>query len=151
MSNLYKEKNMSKKLRSFYVLLLCGLFFFQAQQGLSQPPGSDGAFKKPSNNIAVASVGGTVNSEISNIAGRAPYYLIFDENDVLLKSTENPSRHGRRDSSSGVIALLLEESCTKVIAGAFGNKMLGQLKERNIEYYERTGIVQDAVQAFIKK
>jgi len=50
-----------------------------------------------------------------------------------------------------VVNLLLKESCKTVIAGKFGDKMLYQLKESKIEYYEREGIARKVIQELIKK
>ena len=118
------------------MLLFLGSMFFQVQPSLSVT----------SNNIAIAAVGDNVNSEISMIAGKAPYYLIFDEKGILLKSIKNLGQSSRRDSSSIVVNLLLKESCKTVIAGKFGEKLKSQLKANNIEYYEREGIVKTVIQ-----
>ena len=67
--------------------------FFQVQLSPSVASDSDKDSPKLSNKIAVAAVGDNLNSEISKIAGRAPYYLIFDENGVILKSIKNPGQN----------------------------------------------------------
>jgi predicted Fe-Mo cluster-binding NifX family protein len=138
----WKEKylkwgeNMKIKINTFCLLLFFGAMFFQAQPSLSVT----------SNNIAIAAVRDNVNSEISMIAGKALYYLIFDENGVLLKPIKNPGQNSSRNSSSIVVDLLLKESCKTVIAGKFGEKLKHQLKANNIEYYEREGIVKTVIQ-----
>lgn len=127
---------MKIKINTLCLLLFFGAIFFQAQPSLSVT----------SNNIAIAAVGDNVNSEISMIAGKAPYYLIFDGNGVLLKSIKNPGQNSSRNSSSIVIDLLLKESCKTVIAGKFGEKLKKRLKANNIVYYEREGIVKTVIQ-----
>jgi predicted Fe-Mo cluster-binding NifX family protein len=131
-------------------LLFFAVAAFQIPHSLSTASSSDPESTTSSNRIAVAAVGDGVTSEISPIAGKAPYYLIFDEKGVFVKSVKNPGQSTGRDSSSGVINLLLKESCKTVIAGTFGGKMRNRLEANHIQYYEREGIVEKTVKAFVK-
>jgi predicted Fe-Mo cluster-binding NifX family protein len=128
---------MKYNFNTFGLLSFFGAMFLQVQPTLSFA----------ANNIAVAAVEANENSEISEVAGRAPYYLIFDQNGVFLKSIENTGQSSRRGSSSAVVDLLLRESCKTVIAGQFGGKMNSQLKANQIESYERTGIAKDVIKS----
>jgi len=141
---------MEKKSILFCVPFICCTLFFQVQYSLSNPLHSNADSTKSTNKIAVAAIGDSVNSEISTIAGRAPYYLIFDENGSFLKSLKNPAQSRGHRASSGVIDLLIKESCRTVIAGNFGVKMLNQLKANKIEYVELQGNAKKTVQTFIK-
>lgn len=131
------------------LLLFAGAVFLQVQPGFSV--GLDAATDQTtaSGYIAVASVGDDPDSEISMLAGRAPHYLIFDENGALLKSIQNPALERRGGASRTVLDLLLNESCKTVIAGNFGDRMQSLLKANDIEYYEREGIVEEVLQAFV--
>ena len=140
-----------KNLKTFCLVLFLSTFFFHANQGLSITPNSDADSSKSSNKIAVATVGDSVNSEISTRAGRAPYYLFFDGNGIFLKSIKNPSQNRRGGASSVVVNLLLKESVKTVIAGKFGNKMVGQLKANKIAYHECAGMAKETLEKFIKK
>ena len=142
---------MKKILRTVCLLLFFGALLFQVQQSPSDASNSEKEGTKSLNKIAIAAVEDNVSSEISEIAGRAPYYLIFDERGVFLKSIKNPGVSTGRDSSAEVVNLLLKESCKTVIAGKFGEKMKNQLKASRIEYYERKGIVKKTLQTFLKK
>ena len=141
---------MKEKLRIFYLVLFLSAFFLQAQQCLSMTHNSDVDSSKSSNKIAVAAVGDSANSEISKVAGRAPFILIFDGKGVFLKSIKNPSQNQRGGASSVVVNLLLKESVKAIIAGRFGDKMVRQLKTNKIEYHECTGIVKETLEKFIK-
>ena len=141
---------MRKNLRTFCLVLFVSAFFMQAQQGLSIKRNSDVDNSKSSNRIAVAAVGDSVTSEISKVAGRAPYYLVFDGNGVFLKSLKNPSLSQRRGASSVVVGLLKKESVKTVIAGKFGYKMKKLLETNKIEYHEHSGIAKDIVEAIVK-
>jgi len=141
---------MKENLITFSLVLLLSTFFFQGQQSLSISSNSDADNSKSSNKIAIAAVGDSVTSEISKVAGRAPYYLIFDGNGAFLKSIKNPAQNRGRGASSGVVDLLLKESVKAVIAGKFGDKMKNQLNANKIEYHECVGLVKETVEKFIK-
>ena len=135
-----------KNLKTLALVLFLSTFFFQAQQSLSFADNS-----KSSNKIAIAAVGDSVNSEISTVAGRAPYFLLFDEKGDFLKSIKNPSQNRRGGASSVVMNLLLKESVKTFIAGKFGNKMISQLKKNKIEYHECAGTAKENLKKFVKK
>ena len=142
---------MKTKSSIYLVLLFFSSLILQAQQNPYIKTDSNGTGIKSLNNIAIATVGDSLNSEISAIAGRSPYYLIFDKNGIFQKSIENPALSSGGSASPIVIDLLIQESCNAVIAGNFGDKMLNQLKWNKIEYYERDGIANEVLQAFLKK
>ncbi len=141
---------MKEKLRTFYLVLFFSAFFLQVQQCTSIKRNSEVDSLKTSSRIAIAAVGESVTSEISERAGRAPYYLVFDRNGVLLKSLENPSQNQGRGASPGVVNLLIKESVKTVIAGKFGDKMKKLLKMNKIEYHEHAGIAKEIVETIIK-
>lgn len=138
---------MRKKTIMLFLIVFFGALFFQLAQDLSCAANSGKEGVGSSNNIAVAAVGEDAHSEISTVAGRAFYYLIFDEKGVFLKSVKNPGEGSGRNSSSAVISLLLKESCKTVIAGKFGDKLKGQLKANKIDFYERKGIAEKVVRS----
>ena len=70
--------------------------------------------------IAVAALKKDQNSEISSQAGRAPYFLIFDEKSTLLEALKNPFRVGGGGSGFGVAKMLEDKQITAVVAGQFG-------------------------------
>ena len=140
---------MRNKIGTYCLLLLFGALISQVQPNLSRASNSDTDATRSLNKIAVAAVENITTSDISMIAGKAPYYLIFDENGVFLKSIKNPGRSSRRNASSVVVNLLLKESCKIVIAGKFGKKLQNKLKANKIEYYERKGIVKSVLQTFV--
>jgi len=141
---------MKKKLGAFFLVFFLTTFFIQVQQSLATKIYSDADTSKSSNRIAVASVGDSATSEISQRAGRSPYYLIFDGNGVFLKSIKNSAGNRRGGASSEVVGFLLKESVKTVIAGRFGNKMISQLKANKIEYHERSGVAKKIVKTFLK-
>lgn len=141
---------MKENLRIFYLVLFLSTFVMLFQQCQSVKRVSLGENLKSSNRIAIAAINDSVTSEISKVAGRAPYYLIFDGNGVFLKSLKNPSQNQRGGASSGVVAILIKESVKTVVAGKFGDKMTKQLETKKIEYHVHAGIAKDIVKTIIK-
>jgi len=137
--------------RPIYLILCVSTFFMSAQQCLAVTNKSNENNPKSSDRIAIAAEGDSVTSEISERAGRAPYYLIFDGNGNFIKSLKNPSQIQGRGASSGVVDLLVKESIKTVIAGNFGDKMIKLLETNKIEFHQHTGIASDIVNELLKK
>ncbi len=81
--------------------------------------------------IAVASTGSTEDSMVSNVGGRAPFFLIY-ENKKLVKTLKNPFMFGGGAGFS-VAHLLAKEGVEEVIAGNFGPNMIQALKTKGIK------------------
>jgi predicted Fe-Mo cluster-binding NifX family protein len=99
--------------------------------------------------IAVAAVRKDETSQIPPQAGRAPYYLIFNENGKLLEAISNPFRIGGGGAGFGVAKMLTDKGINVVIAERFGMNMIGALKDR--KHYEKTGAVKEALREFLNK
>lgn len=85
--------------------------------------------------IAIASEGKSEDSEISQRGGRAPYYLIFEDN-KLIETIKNPFATGAGGAGFSVAYMLTEKEVEMVIAGKVGEKMVSALKEKGIEFKE---------------
>jgi len=101
--------------------------------------------------IAIASVEKNENSEISSRGGRAPYYLIFDENAKLLETVSNPFAMGGGGAGFAVAKMLADMKIDTVIAGAVGDKMATALDERGVKYYEKEGNIKTVLDDFLKE
>lgn len=89
--------------------------------------------------VAIASTGKNEDSEISPVAGRAPYFLIY-ENKKFVKTIKNPFAIGGGGAGFSVAKMLADEKVSLLVAGKFGDKMLKVFDERNIESKEIYGI-----------
>lgn len=138
---------MKNQKRTFCLLLLSVLWFCRPVP--SNAAGTIEDDTKKANHFAVAALEGKETSQVSGFAGKAPFYLLFDENGVFLKSIENPGQAIRRNSSSVVLDLLVKESCKFVIAGKFGEKLQNLLKNHEIKYFEREGVANSVVQELV--
>ncbi len=89
--------------------------------------------------IAISSEGKDENSPVSQMSGRAPYYLIF-ENKKLIKIIKNPFRMGGGGAGFGVAEMLSEEEVNLVISGRFGGSIISIFGTKGIKSKEISGI-----------
>lgn len=94
--------------------------------------------------IAIASMEGDVTAEIALRAGRAPFYIVFEDG-RLIETIKNPFSVGGGGAGLGVAKMLADKSINKVIAGKFGDKMTIALQERGVDFEEREGKIQEIV------
>ncbi|MCF7910273.1 hypothetical protein K9L16_01220 [Candidatus Pacearchaeota archaeon] len=92
--------------------------------------------------IAIASDSGNVNEKISERAGRAKYYLIF-ENKSFKEKLENPFALSSGGAGWEVPEFLVKEKIDLVIAGKFGENMKNALIKNKIKFKEINGIISD--------
>lgn len=95
--------------------------------------------------IAIAALKKKENSQISMKAGRAPYYLIFNEKFEFLETVSNPFSRGGGGAGFGVAKMLADKKVEMVVAGEFGENMISALKERGMKYLEITGDAKKAL------
>lgn len=88
--------------------------------------------------IAIAAAKKDENSEISEVSGRAPYYLIY-ENKELVKTIKNPFAVGGGGAGFGVAKMVADEKVDLIIAGKFGGNMAMALDQKGIKYKEVQG------------
>ena len=85
--------------------------------------------------IAVASTGDKEDSLVSDVGGRAPFYLIFEDG-KLVKSIKNPFRAGGGGAGTGVAQMLANEGAEMVICGHIGPRMREWLDSKGIKMME---------------
>jgi len=95
--------------------------------------------------IAVASNNKNTTSNVAAMAGRSPYYLIFDSTGKLAKVIENPYKDSRGGAGPSTANFLAEKGVTIIIAETFGGKMINAMKSKGMTYFEFKGIASDAV------
>lgn len=83
--------------------------------------------------IAIASEKNNVEASVCPTAGRAPFYLIFEDK-KLIKTIKNPFAIGGGGAGFGVIQMLHNENVNVIVSGKFGNNMITALNEKNMEY-----------------
>jgi len=97
--------------------------------------------------VAVSSESKDENSQVSQMSGRAPFYLLFD-NGKLVKVLKNPFRVGGGGAGFSVARMLADEKVEMVISGNFGGNMKSALESKGIEYREMQEVnVREALEA----
>ena len=94
--------------------------------------------------IAVASLEKKERAEIAQQAGRAPYYLIFNEQGELLETWNNVFARGGGGAGFAVVDVMKEKEVGAIIAGKFGPNMTGAMDSAGIKYYEKEGLAKKA-------
>lgn len=95
--------------------------------------------------IAVASDGKTADSNVSGLAGRAPYYLLFDAAGNFVEVLDNPYKNARGGAGPSVINFLVQKDVTFTVAGTFGQNMISMMDRNGIKRLAFKGAVSDAV------
>jgi predicted Fe-Mo cluster-binding NifX family protein len=103
------------------------------------------AFAADPAKIAVAAEGNAPTSQVSAVAARCPYFLLFDEKGTLVEAVANPHQDAPGGAGSQAVEFLAGKGVTVVIAGAFGQKMVVAMKARGMRYLEFKGSAADAV------
>jgi len=104
--------------------------------------------------IAVSSTNKNIESDISDVFGRCPYFIIAEIKDGKIEKTEAVKNESiDQNSGAGVSTaqLMAEKNVNVVITGNVGPRALDVLNQFNIEIYSGQGVVKDALQAFIDK
>ncbi len=94
--------------------------------------------------IAVASMGSEANSDISDMAARAPFILIFDHEGDLVETIENTDVPAQ-GAGPYMARLLSERGVTHYIAEKSGPNLIRALEGVEIEHVEMQGGAKAAV------
>ncbi|MCD4702073.1 MAG: NifB/NifX family molybdenum-iron cluster-binding protein [Candidatus Aegiribacteria sp.] len=99
--------------------------------------------------VIVSSTGGSIDSSISTVFGRAEYYVLVDAEDFAHESFENPAVN--QSSGAGIQAaqFVLKKNPGSVISSNIGPNAYEVLSAGSILCYTATGgTVREAVEAF---
>jgi len=97
--------------------------------------------------IAVAAEGSTPTAQVSKLAARAPYFLLFDDKGQLAEALANPYRQGAGGAGPQVVDFLAAKGIKTVIAGEFGANMTNAMKAKDMTHRIATGPAAEAVKA----
>jgi predicted Fe-Mo cluster-binding NifX family protein len=101
--------------------------------------------------VGVAAEGKDPSSPVSPVAARCPYLLLFDEKGTLVEAEPNPYKDARGGAGIRAADLLAGKGVKVVVAGEFGPRMAGAMKERGIRYLAFKGNTADAVKKALAK
>jgi len=97
--------------------------------------------------IAIAAMSGDPSAEICDRAGRAPCYLIFDDQGRQVETISNPFTGAEHGAGHRTARMLVDRNVDLVIAGRFGSAMKEELSERGVKISEQTGKIEDVLAA----
>lgn len=129
-----------KKVRILLFLIFFGLFMAFAANATENIA-----------SIAVAADGPGPEAAVSEKAGRAAYFLFFDDSGNFLVAERNSFAGVPGGAGSKVAVFLSGKGVAIVVAGAFGVKMERALSSYKVKYIQQTGVVHEVVQAVIKE
>jgi predicted Fe-Mo cluster-binding NifX family protein len=101
--------------------------------------------------IAVAAEEKSATAKVSQVAGRSPCFLIFDQGGAYLEAVDNPHLEDSRSAGASVVSFLAEKGVAFVVAGEFGKKMSTAMDARGIGYLEFQGTAPAAVEKVLKE
>jgi len=102
--------------------------------------------------VAVSSAGKDLDSNVSNVFGRCPYFVIAEiENKKIVKTEIIENTSARQMGGAGISAaqIITERDVKAVIVGNIGPRASGILRQFNIEVYRGSGPVKEVLQKFI--
>ena len=100
--------------------------------------------------IAVAAEGKTVAAKVSGVAGRSPYFLLFDGAGKFLQAVDNPYKSAKGGAGTSVGLFLAQKGITVVVAGDFGEKMIQAMKDKGMQYLEFKGSAEEALKKVLE-
>jgi predicted Fe-Mo cluster-binding NifX family protein len=103
--------------------------------------------------IALSSSGKDVNSKLSDVFGRCPYFLIVEIDNKKIKGVEaieNTSINQMGGAGISAAQKVVEKGATAVITRNVGPRALEVLKQFNIQVFSGTGSVKKVTQKFVE-
>ncbi len=103
--------------------------------------------------VAISSIGKDINSEVSQVFARCPYFIIAEIENKEIKKTETiENESAKQFGGAGISASqkVAEKNVNSVITGNIGPKASMVLKQFNIGVYRGSGIIKEALQEFVE-
>lgn len=113
-------------------------------EGQRQPSNEQTVTSKPGL-VAVASANREPSGAVGRLAGRSPYFLIFDFKGRFIDIVKNPYSAEGGGIGSRVADLLHASQVSVFVAQQFGQNIKKALSDKNIQYFEISGPVEEAV------
>ncbi len=101
--------------------------------------------------IAIASLQDNDKGEVSRQAGRAPFYLLFNEKGDFLELIFNESVTAEDGAGPSTAIMLSGKGVDIVIAGVIGKNMAEELNNQGIKYYEKQGLIVEVLNNILEK
>jgi len=103
--------------------------------------------------IALSSSGKDINSNLSEIFGRCPYFFIVEIENKEIKGMEVVENISRNQASGvGVLVaqMIVEKGVDVLITGNVGPKALDVLEQFKVDIFNGSGSIEENLQKFIE-
>ena len=103
--------------------------------------------------IAVSSMGKNIESNVSDIFARCPFFIIAEIKNQKIDKTEIIENESTDQMSGAGIAaaqLMAENDVNAVITGNVGPRAFDVLRQFNIEIYRGEGKIKEAIEKFVE-
>jgi predicted Fe-Mo cluster-binding NifX family protein len=101
------------------------------------------AFAEQKGKICVATQEKSSEAAVSDKAGLAPYFIIFDEKGNLVESIDNPFK-GKNEAGKLMLGFLVEKGVTAMVGVDYCGDIIGILKDKGITAYNFEGSAAEA-------
>ena len=104
--------------------------------------------------IAISAINKNIESNVSDIFGRCPYFIIAEIKDNKIEKTkaiENENTDQNSGAGVSTAKLMAENDINVVITGNIGPRAMDVLKQFDIEIYLGKGIIKEVLQNFLDK
>ena len=101
--------------------------------------------------IGVAAEGQEITDPVAAVAGRSPYFQIFDHQGALVETLPNPHRDTGGGAGPLVADLLAGKGVGSMVAGNFGVNIRASLREKQIDPIPFFGRVKEAVKTALNR
>jgi predicted Fe-Mo cluster-binding NifX family protein len=103
--------------------------------------------------VAVSSTGKELDSNVSEVFGRCPYFIIAEIEGKKIQgfeAVENAVANQMGGAGISAAQTVAEKGVKAVITGNLGPRASDVLKQFNIEVYNGNGLVKEALQKFME-
>lgn len=104
--------------------------------------------------IAITSTGNEIFSDVSELFGRCPYFIVAEIEDGKIIGTEILKNESDEQSSGAGISaakFLVENNVNIVIGKTIGPRAIDVLRQFKVEVYNGEGKINEVIQEFIDK
>ena len=101
--------------------------------------------------IAVATDDKSLTAQVSAVAARCHYFLLFDDQGNLADAIENPYLNAAGGAGRQAADFLAAKNVKVVIAGEFGQNMLDAMRNKEMTSMKFKGSAAEAVKQALKK
>jgi predicted Fe-Mo cluster-binding NifX family protein len=114
-------------------------------------PSHNKDISEPPQLVAIASPTREVSGTVGKNAVSSPFYLIFDHDGKFIDIIKNPFFDGGTNADQMIVNFLAASQVSAIAAENFSDALKGRLGEKNIQYFEISGSIEEAVEFVFNK